>query len=289
MKKFVSMLAAVLMVITLSIPSFAYYEIRNSKLFYEEDGDSYIGVLKTSMLTDAQKDFMREWLKSDCAAIAYEGNDIVTFLILSSDIKDTCYFWACTSSIIDWGLLAKNNNKPGNYRSLSFNSNGTPGRDNSDKWYPVKNMTWGHLFGGSYFANHDVGWISTPYDNTSNRQSYTGDDIFVDYIGRLYFIDDDGLLSGEEPESEPDIPSAPDVIHVPADPPSFPSGETAYLPYDVSIWNDFTDYIRTAIGSVGVILILIVFLFIVIGTIYSTIKHYLTQGKSDGGTDGGLI
>lgn len=77
MKRFVSMAVAVLLLVTLAIPSFAltsdgYKEFPTESMFYEKGGNSYIGTLKTSKLSDTQKDFMRHWfLESDRNICSY--------------------------------------------------------------------------------------------------------------------------------------------------------------------------------------------------------------------------
>lgn len=287
MRKCLSVLVSALLVVALSVGVFAStYPLENEPMFYEQDGDTYIGTLVTSTLTNAQKDFLRAWLESDTNMLVYSRNSSLThgqivFYIFSSNSVLTS---SSTSSDTAWATLQFASGAQ--FSSLNFDA--VTGKQVGDGTYCNTSGT-SRSVGSSNSIGVGTLISGTIFDKFSNVSLPSS--ALLDFESRLYIVDDDGLLEGEPPESsEPEVPSSSGgSIHIPAPAPDFPTGETDYLPYDVSVWGNFTNYLRTAIGSVGVILILIVFLFIVVSTVYSAIKHYLNQGKSDGGSDGGLI
>ena len=76
MKKLISLFTAFLLLCSVSVCSMALdgnIPFPSSPMFYQKDGNSFIGKLKTSALTDQQKDFMRAWFKSDSNLLVYDN------------------------------------------------------------------------------------------------------------------------------------------------------------------------------------------------------------------------
>lgn len=289
MRKGLSVLVAALLVVALSIGVFAStYPLENEPTFSEKDGDTYIGTLVTSSLTNAQKDFLRAWLKSDTNMLCYSRNSSlahgqIVFYIFSSDTVLTSANVSTSDS--NWGTMQFQSGAQ--YSSLSFDA--VTGKQVGDGTYcntsgTSRSVSSNTIGVGTFIS----GTIFKKFSNVSLPSS-----ALLDFDGRLYIVDDDGLLQEDEPpesSSEPEIPSSNGgSIHIPAPSPDFPSGETAYLPYDVSVFEDLTLYLRQAIGSAGDIILRIVFIMIAISTVFAVIRHYMNQSKSGGGDSGGLI
>ena len=287
MRKCLSVLIAALLVVALSVGVFAStYPMENEPTFYEQGGDTYIGTLITSTLTNAQKDFLRAWLESDTNMLVYSHNPSLThgqivFYIFSSNTVLTS---SSTSSDTAWATLQFASGAQ--FSSLNFDA--VTGKQIGDGTYCNTSGT-SRSVGSSNSIGVGTLISGTIFDKFSNVSLPSS--ALLDFEGRLYLVDDDGLLQGEPPESsEPEIPSSGEgSIHIPAPSPDFPNGETAYLPYDTSVFEDLTLYLRQAIGSAGDIILRIVFIMIAISTVFAVIRHYMNQSKTGGGDSGGLI
>lgn len=111
---------------------------------------------------------------------------------------------------------------------------------------------------------------------------------FLQYFpssGQLGWRDD---IEDEPSEPEPPTPSEPEPEPIPpwtpgGTPPPTTGNTSPYVPYDVSVWDDFIAYLRTASGSATNIIMLIMIPFIIVPLIISIIKHFASGGKNGGG------
>lgn len=135
-----------------------------------------------------------------------------------------------------------------------------------------------YLIMGRDFAQDIVNGTS-PNPNTNFLQYYPSS-------GQVGWRDDED----EPSEPEPPTPSEPEPEPIPpwnpgkAPPPSSPgANKSPYVPYDVSVWDDFIAYLRTASGSATNIIILIMIPFIIVPLVISILKHFASGGKGGGG------
>lgn len=134
----------------------------------------------------------------------------------------------------------------------------------------------GYLVIGRDFAQDIVNGTS-PNPNANFLQYYPSS-------GQVGWRDDED----ESSEPEPPTPSEPEPEPIPpwtpgGTPPPTTGNTSPYVPYDVSVWDDFIAYLRTASGSATNIIMLIMIPFIIVPLIISIIKHFASGGKNGGG------
>ena len=124
MKKILSAVVAALLVVAMSVGAFAStYPLENEPMFTEKNGDTYIGTLVTSALTNAQQDFLRAWLESDTNMLCYSRNSSlahgqIVFYIFSSDTVLTSTNVSTSDSA--WGTIQLQSGAQ--YSVLSFDA-----------------------------------------------------------------------------------------------------------------------------------------------------------------------
>ena len=242
MKRVLSAAVSALLVVAMSVCSFAltpdgYYEFPTASLFYQEGGNSYIGTLKTSMLSDTQKNFMRDWLlKSDRNICSYYAKENTVFFITLPDGYEN------KGKIITYsGYVALSNlssSVSASYSMVAFNA--TTGEP-----IPYSGLSNGVVRSMSGVASYPVGYvISSTYFNDVGFPF--GNEYLVDYSGRLYFVDDDGLLEGDEP---PASSSEPETSEPAFEFPEIQPTDNQYIAYDVTVWNRAANVIKQSAGN----------------------------------------
>lgn len=243
MKRVLSAVVSALLVVAMSVCSFAltsdgYYEFPTASMFYQDGGNSYIGTLKTSMLSDTQKDFMRDWfLESDRNICSYYPKyDVVLFVTLPDGYEDKGKMVIYDNFVCLKNISA---NSVTNFSVVAFDATtGEPVK------YPhastsalvctmigVSSYPLGYVISSTYF--NDVGF---PF----------GNEYLVDYSGHLYFVDDDGLLEGDEP---PASSSEPETSEPAFEFPEIQPTDNPYIAYDVTIWNRAANVIKQSAGN----------------------------------------
>lgn len=273
------MCSAVLLVM-FSVNAFAavpYHPLPDFPMINEEDGDTVIGTLKTADLSDAQKNYLRRWIKSPNSICSFHKNYVIFSIV--SDADDKTYFDIYGSTSDRDAVVIYDS--PG-LTSMTFDLN--TGNLLSDQSAGSKvNLVLGYIFSGNYFKAHPP-----TFTNAS----------IVGFDGRLLMRDDGGIFGDEEPpasSSDPDTPpdfkpEPPSDPFVPPAPPSFDfGGTTGDLPYDSSIWEALMWYLRDTIGSVGTVLLWVLMIIIAIPTVISAIRHFMNQAGGDGNNTSGLI
>lgn len=275
-KSVISVLFSAALLVMFSVNAFAevpFHPLPDYPMINVEDGDTVIGTLKTSELTEAQKNYLRRWLTSPNNICSFSG-EFVMFSIVSENDDDT-YFQASTNKALS---IIQN---PGfSYITFSLTT-GELYMDESDGAH--LNSGLGFIFSGNYFKSHPP-----TFSNAS----------IIGYEGRLLMRDDGGIFGEEEipessssPDAPPDFkPEPPSDPFVPPSAPSFDfGGTTGDLPYDSSIWEALMWYLRDTIGSVGTVLLWVLMIIIAIPTVISAIRHFMNQAGDDGNNTSGLI
>lgn len=269
-KRLFSVLICVGLMSCMALNSFAaldftdsYYD--NRPYFVDKgDGNTYFGTLDTASMTEEQKDFMRDFLEVSTGAknsdstyaifaqINYSNAAALFFVKCSADLEiyyNGDYVW----------VLGVGNVKP-EYLKFSYNTSSgvfsagplTTGsvqniaaKASISRVYPSSSYAF---VGGLLWSNKTPVYTGVP--STGLKSTYNGS---------LGFVDNDGLLSPEEPEepssSEPETPSSSGAP-VPTLP-EIPAGDGKYVPYETSIWLDFIIHILSTMSvaaRVGIII-----------------------------------
>ncbi|WP_101911431.1 hypothetical protein [Marasmitruncus massiliensis] len=242
MKRVLSAAVSALLVVALSVGAFAStYPLENEPMFYEQDGDTYIGTLVTSTLTNAQKDFLRAWLESDTNMLAYSRNSSLThgqivFYIFSSNTVLTS---SSTSSDTAWATLQFASGAQ--FSSLNFDA--VTGKQVGDGTYCNTSGT-SRSVGSSNSIGVGTLISGTIFDKFSNVSLPSS--ALLDFEGRLYLEDDDGLLEGDEP---PASSSEPETSEPAYEFPEVQPTDNQYIAYDVTVWNRAADVIKQSAGN----------------------------------------
>lgn len=276
-KSVISVLCSAVLLVMFSVNAFAevpFHPLPDYPMINVEDGDTVIGTLKTSELTEAQKNYLRRWLTSPNNVCSFNRTYVMFSII--SDVNDDDTFFQVSG---DNSLFLISN--PGLTLMCFDLITGKLFLDQSDG--AQVNSGLGFIFSGNYFKSHPP-----TFSNAS----------IIGYEGRLLMRDDGGIFGEEEiPESSSDPDTPPDFKPEPPSdpfvPPSAPSfdfgGTTGDLPYDSSIWEALMWYLRDTIGSVGTVLLWVLMIIIAIPTVISAIRHFMNQAGGDGNNTSGLI
>lgn len=289
MKKLTAVLLAVMVLVGSAVPALAAIDMGTVPLIesplgkagcvVEEDGWEYVQTFIVSTLTAQQRTVYdkfialpdnRKMLFSD-----YSKNTL-TLVVPKSDAKimgsPSAGYTIQTSCFMNFsysgGRLTVLSAYPseGNLSIQSYSGSSSP--------------YIGYLVIGRDFAQDIVNGTS-PNPNANFLKHYQT------WTKGIAWRDD---IEDEPSEPEPPTPSEPEPEPIPpwnpgkAPPPTSPgANKSPYVPYDVSVWDDFIAYLRTASGSATNIIMLIMIPFIIVPLVISILKHFASGGKGGGG------
>lgn len=288
MKKIAALFLAVMVLVGSAVPALAAVNIGTVPLIesplgkagfvVEEDGVPIIQTFIVSTLTTEQRAIYDRFIAlpdNRKLMIVDFGQKIVSLIVPDSGAK-------ITGSVSSLFSIAHDGSLNFDYSSgrLIFGSSipdGVQGVQTSSGHLGTPVIS--SLLMGRDFAQDIVnGTSSNP--NANFLQYYPQN-------GQVGWRDD---IEDEPSEPEPPTPSEPEPEPIPpwnpgkAPPPSSPgANKSPYVPYDVSVWDDFIAYLRTASGSATNIIILIMIPFIIVPLVISIIKHFASGGKGGGG------
>lgn len=182
MKRFIVLCFAVCLSFAIALPAYAFK--LPSSIVQIRDGDTYIRILKTSLLTESQKEFTREWFQTENPVCYYnENQQTITFMLFDKNVPlDHIYY--SDSNDVAFGFSA-----PVSARYVVFDSVTL-----QPKYSTVQTTTYGtsnvYLFWQvitwRYFQLNDSDFNSIPHS------------AFLEYTGKLVFEDDGGLTGDSD-------------------------------------------------------------------------------------------
>lgn len=278
MKKIIAVLTAALVLLLSAVPAFAAVTIGTIPLSESllgkagcisvEGGMEYVQTFKASTLSAADRAVYDAFvaLPDDRKLMVGRANPVEVYLIVTS--SSTSFITG--SAVMD--MVSALSFKPSADGDLVVSSNAFSFTGKGIKFFPGD-----YLIMGSSFAQKFVDG-SAPLPLSDFLKHYQTWDEGIGYR------DDIGNGTPSEPEpptssSEPEPPAPP---YVPGAPPPTASGSSPYVPYDVSVWDDFVAYIRTSSGSATNIIFLVLGPIAAVSLIVSLFKHYTSGGKKGG-------
>lgn len=216
------------------------------------DGIGSIGTLKSSLLDDEARAFLRDWRNDNGTFfVTTDGTSIYFFKMISGNVKagtsssnNTVWFLDCTLSSVAFSVTTGDPVK----EDLCGNSTDNFLFTDSCPSYGSGNM---NNIGFSKFIQYKA---LSKYGITKQNAFFSiWSPVYTSPNGDFYVVFDDNLKDEPPVSSEPEpLPPVSSEPLPPYDYPDFPTiggSDNKYVPYDTTLWNGFADYIKGSIGS----------------------------------------